>query len=56
MTEKEQKILVNTIYFLHLQNNTEHNDPDKAFKAGIECAIEELLNSKDYENNINITD
>ena len=38
--------LVDWIYGLHLQNNTEHNDTDKAFKAGIECAIEELIELK----------
>lgn len=37
------KELIDWIYTIHLQNNTEHIDPDKAFKAGIECAIEELI-------------
>ena len=29
------------IYWLHLQNNTEHDTFEEAFKAGIECALEE---------------
>lgn len=43
MTQKE---LVDWIYDLHLQNNTEHDTFEEAFKAGIECAIEELIELK----------
>jgi len=31
---------------MHLQNNTERIDFDRAFKFGIECAIEELTELK----------
>lgn len=37
------KELIDWIYTMHLQNNTEHNTFEEAFKAGIECAIEELI-------------
>lgn len=40
------KELVDWIYDLHLQNNTEHDTFEEAFKAGIECAIEELIELK----------
>ena len=43
---KTQKELVDWIYDLHLQNNTEHDTFEEAFKAGIECAIEELIELK----------
>lgn len=35
--------IVDAIYELHLQNNTERIDFDRAFKYGIECAIEEIF-------------
>ena len=38
----KQKI-IDEIYNLHLQNNTERTDFDRAFKYGIECAIEEIF-------------
>ena len=41
MNSKEK--IINYIYSLHLQNNTERTDFDRAFKYGIECAIEELV-------------
>jgi len=37
-----KKELVEYVYDLHLQNNTEKIDFDRAFKYGIECAIDEL--------------
>jgi hypothetical protein len=43
---KTEKELVDWIYDLHLQNNTEHDTFEEAFKAGIECAIEELTELK----------
>ena len=43
---KTEKELVDWIYYLHLQNNTEHDTFEEAFKAGIECAIEELIELK----------
>ena len=43
---KTEKELVDWIYDLHLQNNTEHDTFEEAFKAGIECAIEELIELK----------
>ena len=36
--------LIDEIYNLHLQNNTERTDFDRAFKYGIECAVDEILN------------
>jgi hypothetical protein len=44
MKQKDNEIekLVDHVYGLHLQNNTEHKNTDGAFKAGIECAIIEL--------------
>jgi len=38
--------LIEHIYSMHLQNNTERIDFDRAFKYGIECAIEELIELK----------
>ena len=35
--------IIDEIYNLHLQNNTERTDFDRAFKYGIECAIEEIF-------------
>lgn len=50
----KQKI-IDKIYDLHLQNNTERTDFDRAFKYGIECAIEEIfLNIQNKNNNSNI--
>ena len=37
-----KKELVEYVYDMHLQNNTEKIDFDKAFKYGIECAVDEL--------------
>ncbi len=36
------KLTSDEIYWLHLQNNTEHDTFEEAFKAGIECALEEV--------------
>ena len=39
--------LVEFIYTMHQQNNNEKNDFDKAFKFGIECAVEEIAKSEE---------
>jgi hypothetical protein len=41
-----KKELIEYIYSMHLQNNTERIDFDRAFKYGIECAIDELIELK----------
>lgn len=48
--------IVEYIYNLNLQNNTEKIDFDKAFKYGIQCAIDEILDSKIDLSNFGDTD
>jgi len=59
---KAKEEWVDYIDTLHLQNNTEKVDFDRAFKFGIECAVEEILEQsnkraiRELENVCNRTD